>query len=501
MRYVLTSEQMQESDAYTIKNFTSSIELMERAGKGCFEALNEKIKKNDKILVVCGGGGNGGDGLVIARYLFENGYDVSTYLISSHLKNETEINLNRYKGKIIDNIYSFLDSEKITVIIDALLGVGVNSRLKDNYVDLINKLNEVNAYKVSIDINSGIDATSGLILGTAFKSDLTLTIQYLKTGHFLNDGKDVYNGIKTIEIGIKPAKPQYFSKILEKNDFKFIFEKRKENTNKGDYGRVALIGGSKLTPGALYMSDSALASLRCGVGYCTVCIPSSLYDIYALKNPENIYLCFNDKDGEIQFDKEKLDKLLHYSSLLVGPGIGVSEEVYKIISYLLNNYKGNLVLDADALNSLARYGVEILKNKVCKNVILAPHLKEFSRLINKEISEIKEKYFSFAGFFAKTYGVILNLKSNTSIITDGNEFYLNVNGNAGLAKGGSGDVLSGITLGLVNKDDEIIKRVACSAYLLGRSAELATQKINEYSLLARDVVEKIPEAINEIIAS
>ncbi len=501
MEYVLTSEEMQESDAYTIKNFTPSIELMERAGKGCFEIIKEKINKKDKILVACGGGGNGGDGLVIARYLLENGYDVNVYLISRHLKNETEINLNRYKGKIVDDIYSFLGKEKITVVVDALLGVGVDSRLKDNYIELINKLNEINAYKVSVDINSGVDATSGLILGTAFKSDLTLTIEFLKTGHFLNDGKDVYKELKTVRIGINPAKPQYFSKILNKSDFKFIFEKRKENTNKGDYGRVALIGGSKLTPGALYMSDSALAALRCGVGYCTVCIPSSLYDIYALKNPENIYLCFSDKDGQIQFDKEKLDKLLHYSAILVGPGIGVNEEVYKIISYLLNNYKGNLVLDADALNSLSKYGVEILKKKVCENVILTPHLKEFSRLINKEISEIKEKYLSFAGFFAKTYGVILNLKSNTSIITDGNEFYINVNGNAGLAKGGSGDVLSGITLGLANKNDEIVKRVACGAYLLGSSADLATLKINEYSLLARDVVEKIPEAINEIIAS
>ena len=332
-----------------------------------------------------------------------------------------------------------------------------------------------------------------------FKSDLTITIQDYKSGLFLNNGKGAYCDLKVIDIGIKPAKPQYFLNILEKEDIKVLFKKRDQNTNKGSYGRVALIGGSKLTPGALLLSCNALASLRCGVGYATIVIPKSLYTIYALKNEENIYTLFNDNDGNILFDEENLKKLLHYSSILVGPGIGTSEEVYKIIKYLLLNFKGNLVLDADALNSLSKYGVDVLKEKVCNATILTPHIKEFSRLSCLEIDEILNNSVEICRDFAKKYGVIVNLKNNVSVISDGEMAYLNINGNAGLAKGGSGDVLSGITLGLVNKNDNILLRVASAAYILGSSADLATQKINEYSLLARDVVAEIPNAINSII--
>ena len=496
---VISALEAKENDSYTIQNFVPSIELMERAGKSCYEIIKGNIQKEDAILVVCGGGGNGGDGLVIARYLLQDNYQVFVYLTSNHLKEETEINLKRYKGSIIKDLDEFIKTHQVKVIIDAIFGVGLNTKIKENYVTLINKLNLIDAYKVSIDINSGLDSTSGQALGALFKSDLTITIQDYKSGLFLNDGKGSYCDLKVIDIGIKPAKPQYFLNILEKEDIKVLFKKRDQNTNKGSYGRVALIGGSKLTPGALLLSYNALASLRCGVGYANIVIPKSLYNIYALKNEENIYTLFNDNDGNILFDEENLKKLLHYSSILVGPGIGTSEEVYKIIKYLLLNFKGNLVLDADALNSLSKYGVDVLKEKVCNATILTPHIKEFSRLSGLEIDEILSNSVKICRDFAKKYGVLVNLKNNGSVISDGEMAYLNINGNAGLAKGGSGDVLSGITLGLVNKNDNILLRVASAAYILGLSADLATQKINEYSLLARDVVAEIPNAINSII--
>ena len=496
---VITACEAQENDSYTIKNFTPSIELMERAGKACFELIKERISKNSSILIVCGGGGNGGDGLVIARHLLENNFKPFVYLTSSHLKEETEINLKRYKGLIITDLDDFLNKNSIDVIVDAVFGVGLSTPIRQNYVELINKLNLVDAYKVSIDINSGLDSTSGLSLGTYYESDLTITIQDFKTGLFLNDGKGSYRDLKVVDIGIKHAKPYNFVHILENRDIKEIFKKRDENTNKGCYGRVALIGGSKLTPGALLLSYNALASLRCGVGYASVCVPSSLYEIYALKNPENIYTLFHDENGQILFDEESLKKIINYSAILVGPGVGTSEEVYKIIKYLLLNFKGNLVLDADALNSLSRYGVSILKEKVCNSVILTPHIKEFSRLSNIEIEDILKNSVELCANFAKEYAVIVNLKNNVSVISDGVNSYLNINGNAGLAKGGSGDVLSGITLGLANKNDHMLLRAASAAYILGLSADIAVKKINEYSLLARDVIENISDAINSII--
>lgn len=496
MEYVLTSKEMQDADAYTISNFIPSIDLMERAGLECYKIIKTRIKKTDKVLVVSGSGGNGGDGLVIARYLFNDNYDVSINLIGSHYKKETEINLERYHGKKIIDL-SNEDINKFDVIIDGILGVGIKNPLKKEYIDLINKLNEVKAYKISIDVNSGVDASTGENLGTVFTSDLTIAINNYKTGHFFNDGISYYKELKKVEIGIKLNKDINYAQILNFDDYSALFPTRNRNTNKGSYGRVALIGGSKLTPGALNLSLNALAALRGGVGYATICIPKSLYSIYALKNNENIYNLLSDNDGQVIFSEEEIDKLLNYDAIAIGMGIGTSLEVYKIIEYLLKNYDGNLLIDADGLNSLAKFGIAILKNHKC-NVVLTPHLKEFSRLSNISLGEIKKDYIFKAKEFSKLYRVILNLKNDISIITDGESAIINVNGNAGLAKGGSGDVLSGVTLSLLNKKTELLKRVACGAFILGEAGDIAINDINEYSLLARDLSNYLIEVFNKL---
>lgn len=497
MEYVLTSKEMQEADQYTILRYTPSIELMERAGFECFKLIKSKIKNNNKILVVCGSGGNGGDGLVIARYFFEENFDVSIYLIGSHYKKETEINLNRYKGKILKEVKD-LNINDFDVIIDCILGVGVSNTLKKEYIDLIKYLNEISAYKVSIDVNSGIDSTTGESLGIAFYSNLTIAINNYKTGHFFNDGISVYDELTKVDIGIILNKDYNYAKLFDYSDFSIIFPKRNRNTNKGSYGRVALIGGNKLTPGALNLSLNALAALRGGVGYVTLCVPMSLYPIYALKNNENIYYLLSDSDGQIIFKENEISKLLNYNAIAIGMGIGTSIEIYKIIDYLLKNFTGNLLIDADGLNSLAKYGIDILKEHKC-NVILTPHIKEFSRISNISINELKKDYINNAKKFAVDYNVILNLKNDISVITNGNETIINTNGNAGLAKGGSGDVLSGITLSLLNKNDNLLERVACGAFILGEAADFAIKDINEYSLIASDLSKYLIHVFNKLM--
>lgn len=498
MEYILSSEEMQASDAYTIENYVKSIDLMEKAGTACFEIIKNHIHKESNVLVVCGSGGNGGDGYVIARLLFEEKYNVKVFEFGSHLKEDTEINKNKYYGDIIDT-FTTLDSKNL-VIIDALLGVGINKQLRKDYKELIEQINKFNCYKISIDINSGIDATSGFSLGAYVKSDLTIAVNNYKLGHYFNDGVEAYKELIKADIGIKLSPNISPTKTLSSNDFKILFPLRNRNTNKGSYGKVALIGGSSLTPGAVNLSLNALASLRGGVGYSNVCIPKSLYNLFILKNSENIYTLLSDIDGKVIFVEEEIEKLLNYDAIAIGMGIGISLEVYKIISYLLSKYKGNLLLDADALNSISGYGVDILKSHDC-NVILTPHLKEFSRLINISIDEIKKDYIVLAKSFASKYNLILNLKNDISVITDGEEVLLNINGNAGLAKGGSGDVLSGVTLSLLNKKTNLLRRVACGAYLLGKSADLAILDINEYSLIASDLSEYLINAFNSIINS
>jgi NAD(P)H-hydrate epimerase len=178
-------------------------------------------------------------------------------------------------------------------------------------------------------------------------------------------------------------------------------------------------------------------------------------------------------------------------------GCGISQNIYQKITYLLENFEGNLLLDADALNSISKYGVDVLKSHKC-NLIITPHLKEFERLSNISLEEIKKDYIKVAKDFANKYNLIINLKNDVSVITDGKEVFINTNGNAGLAKGGSGDLLSGITLGLLNSKKDVLKRVAAASFILGRSAEIKVNDVNEYSLIARDVSSAIIDVINEI---
>jgi NAD(P)H-hydrate epimerase len=204
-----------------------------------------------------------------------------------------------------------------------------------------------------------------------------------------------------------------------------------------------------------------------------------------------------DSDGSILFDKATLNKFLSSNSIAIGMGLGVSQEVYKSIEYLLQNFEGKLIIDADGLNSIAKYGLNILKNKKCK-VILTPHIGEFCRLIGLDKHSVLTNSIELAKNFAKEYKVTLVLKNATSIITDGEELFINTTGSVGMAKGGSGDVLSGFISGIVANSSEILQAVASACYVFGVAGELAEKQDNVYTMLPTDTINNLGRAINKI---
>ena len=492
MEYVLTSLEAKKSDLLTINNGISSLELMELAGEKIYDEIVKIINKSLKILIVVGNGGNGGDGYVIARKLFNNGYNVSILDINSKYSNECLINKNKYLGKFVSSL-----NDNYDVYIDAIFGIGLNKNIENPYFEIITTLNSKQGLKISIDIPSGINGTTGEIMGVAFKTNYLFTVEFIKEGLLLNKGPSYYDKLKVVHIGIKSIKKPYFEGVFEKNDYINYIPKREKISNKSNYGRCALIGGSINYLGSILLSDNALATLLVGAGYSTICVPKSLLIFYSMKYLENTYICFKDHNGFIKFDKKSLDKLLNYDSIAIGMGIGISKDVYKIITYLLKNYKKRLVIDADGLNSLAKYGIDILKNHQCE-VILTPHLMEFSRLTNLTINEILKDEIQIIKNFAKKYNLIINVKSNINIISNGEDVIYNINGNPSLAKGGSGDVLSGITLGLIAKSKNLIKSVAFASYILGRASDLAILTINENSVLSSDIIQNISNVLNEL---
>lgn len=493
MEYVIDAKTSKKNDQYTILNFTPSLELMERAGDGIASFIIKNYSNLKRVLIICGGGGNGGDGYVVGRKLLSK-YDVTILDVASNYSKDCLTNKNKYQGKLIKE---FDDSLSYDLVIDAIFGVGLNKNIEGKLFELINKINNFPSFKISVDINSGLDASNGLILGISFISDITITIQDYKMGLFLNDGRDQYKELIKLDIGIASF-DEYRSAsfIYSSNDFKDLFLKRKSHTNKGSYGKVCVIGGSKEFLGAPLLSIISLTPLLEGCGYSCLAFPSSLYLLYALKNLENIYFPLSAMNGEVIFKEEEISKLLGYDAIAIGMGCGTSIEIYKIITYLLKNYKNKLLIDADGLNSLATFGVDVLLDHSCE-VILTPHIKEFSRLSSIDMETLKTDYIKYATEFSTKYNLYLVLKNNTTITTYLSKVSLNINGTPALAKGGSGDCLSGIILGLLTKKKDTFLEVSCGSYILGRCSELASKTINENSLLASDINKFIPSVLDE----
>lgn len=475
---VLTANQMRESDNFTIEKLGIPSEvLIERAGESLFSEITARFK-GGRVLIVVGKGNNGNDG----RYL-------SKILPKVHGFAVTVLDINHPDLSVFD--------KKFDIIVDCLFGIGLKRNVDGIYKEIIDKINESGHFVISCDVPSGLNADNGLVMGSAVKADMTICIQELKTGLVFNDGVDYSGKVVVKDVGISVWEDE-FCELITDTDVSPFFAKRKRNVNKGTFGKAAIIGGSKNFVGSSLLSINALTSLKMGVGYSYLCIPESLFDVYAGKNPECIVKTIKDKDGLILFDQEFLDSILGFDSIAIGMGLGVSEEVYKTIKYLFQNYNGRLLIDADGINSISKYGKDVLKNKKCE-VVLTPHIGEFARLVNVDKNIVLVNPIELAKNFSNEYDLTVCLKSCTTVVCNKNQVRISATGNNSLAKGGSGDVLSGIICGLLSRDNLILDCVSAGCYIFGLSADVAVKEQNEYTVTATDVVNYLPKSINSII--
>ena len=337
--------------------------------------------------------------------------------------------------------------------------------------DLISKLNRINSFKISLDIPSGINPKNGLKSTITFKTNVVVEVDF-NDGLYLNDAMD------------------YYDSILHTKSLK----KRKSNSNKGTYGKAIIIAGSLKYTGAPIISMNALLSFKMGIGYQAIAMPKSLFKDFLFQNPEILLTPFSDDGNKYIFDKNEANEYLRYDAVALGMGMEVGEELKKLICFLLDNYQGRLILDADALNTIAHFQID-LKKKKCQ-LILTPHLKEFNRLSGYSMEEIVGNGVSLARLFARENNVTLLLKSNSMIVTNGYEYEIIANGNSGLAKAGSGDMLSGIILGLAVKPYlDLYDAAIMASKILGESSQLALDDQNECTMIASDIIKKIPRAM------
>lgn len=499
MELLVNSNDMKQCDYNTIHYYgVPSMVLMERAALSVLEETERLNLNADCCLVVCGQGNNGGDGLAIARLLVQKGCYVDVVMDQKEDKVSEETKLQydiaaRYDITILKEI----PQKKYTLVIDALLGIGLTRSLTGDYRKLVEQMNDMSACKLAVDIPSGINADTGQVMGIAFKADFTVTFAYKKIGMLLYPGFHYAGKVITKDIGIDRGswlnrKPSLFS--YQPSDMELLPD-RKPNSNKGSYGKVLIVAGQKNMAGAAFLSGKAAAVTGCGL----VKIFTSEENRVIIQSllPEAILETWTEEDAAYGGLRQKLDAAVEWADVVVtGPGLGTGEAAKQQVMCVLSGSKVPLVLDADALNLIAA-DMNLLKQKKSP-VILTPHLGEMSRLSGVTIEKIQENPLSSAADFSKEFDVICIQKDarTLSALPDGT-IYVNQSGNNGMATAGSGDVLSGIIAGLLAQKTEPETAAPLGVCLHGLAGDRMAEENGVYGLLARDIIEGLKKVMGK----
>lgn len=499
---ILTSEQIKQADVFTIENEPiTSVNLMERAALKCFEWISAKIDKSSKVYVVCGMGNNGGDGLVIARMLNKSGYDVAVYILRHSEKSSDDFRKNYDRLKKLKNVSvveidsagEFPEFSKNDVIIDAILGSGLTKPVEGFLADVIQAINKSGAFVIAIDLPSGLfsEDNSDNNPKNIVNADVTLTFQVPKLSFLFPENYLFTGEWILLDIGLDKnfmeglSSPYFFS---ERSDITLLIKTRRKFDHKGNFGHALYLSGGYGKMGAAVLGSKAC--LRSGAGLLTAHIPECGYEILQTTVPEA--MCSIDEEKEFL---GTLPDISNYNAVAIGPGIGQKEETQKMMKLLIQNSGVPIIFDADAINIFA-------ENKTWfsflpKGSILTPHPGEFLRLAGKQSNSMHR--LEMQKEFSVKFGIYIIYKgAYTTISTPDGHFFFNSTGNPGMATGGSGDVLTGILLGLKASGYSSFETCLIGTYIHGLAGDLAAKEKGETSLIAGDIVENIAVAFKNL---
>ncbi len=468
--------------------------LMEHAALALFKRVKAHVKKDEECIIVCGSGNNGGDGYALARLLIQNAYTCKVYYLGEPKTDDAaynsallktlypEVNVIAYEGT--------LDFDKnASLIVDALFGTGFNGKLEGEALSLVQQMNESALPILAVDVPSGVDGNTGYVYDTAVKALETVTFHKIKTGLLLSKAIDYVGEISVANIGI-PDSLDYTTGALVLNDetAKMYFPKQSKNAHKGDNGKVLIIAGSPEMTGAAAIA--VLAAQRAGAGLVTIAACDRV-----VQSTLNVCPSATAKILSENYE-EAISKLLNtidtYDSIVIGSGLGRGEYQSKLIVDVLeyvNRLGLNCVVDADALNFIAEKGLDF---KLNKNIVFTPHPKEASRLLNCDVENIIKDYSNAANNITEKYGASVVLKGACSYIKSQRRIAINTSGSPALAKAGSGDALAGIIAALLaNKKTGSFISLALGAYMLGRAAEFAENKLGTNAVTIFDVIAEL----------
>ncbi|MBS7527013.1 NAD(P)H-hydrate dehydratase [Fusibacter paucivorans] len=496
------------------KYHVPSIVLMENSGI----ALAEEVQKQyhspkQRIIIVVGMGNNGGDGMVCARHLFNQGKTVIVFLVGNTKKLSPDAALNYEMLKPLDirmeainEINGVKKMGKMIwpddIVVDCLFGIGLKRDVDGVCEFVINEINQSQGYVIACDIPSGINASDGSVMKTAVRADKTVAICLPKVGNIMFPGAD-YNGelvVKRIGLSDKLIGEMGIPyQTISESDVRRIIPKRQMNSHKGTYGKASLIAGSFGMTGAAILA--AKASLRSGIGLLKLVIPESLHTIITTNVPEVVTVPLMETRRGV-FGINQVEKLIQNCKgsdvVAIGPGCGQNAEMIEVVRQLITQVDKPLVIDADGLNTLSK-NVELLANRV-NGIVITPHPGEMSRLTGLTIEAINQHPIDTATEFAVKWQIVVVLKGARTVVAlpDGS-VYVNLTGNPGMATAGSGDVLTGIITSLIAQGMTLANAAIAGVFLHGYSGDIMAVQRGEHGLIAGDLIEGITQAFNALL--
>lgn len=488
---------MREMDRYAIEEWGIPGEvLMLRAATGAAEEVLGLLEQNPgRVLVFCGSGNNGGDGIGIAALLLEAGQRVSCYMVGDAGKLSADSRVMQAKLLAAGGELLPYDPEQpfpadSSLIVDALFGTGLSREIGGRYAELIGRINRSGLPVLACDIASGVSADTGEVLGCAVKADVTVTFNLPKTGQLLPPGTEHTGRLVVHDIGI-PAeaveRADCGGDYVTEDMVRAWLPSIRLESHKGDLGKLLLLCGSRGFTGAAALS--AQAALRTGAGLVYLGVPEAVYPILAAKLTEPVVFPLP-SNGNGRFSRtglpDILDRLEDMDACLVGPGVGQGYDTEELVYGVLEAAKCPVLLDADGINVLAGH-IDRL-DKVSAPVILTPHEGEFRRIGG----DLSLDRIAAAKAMAERTGAVVVLKGYRTVVAGpGGEIYVNSTGNPGMATGGSGDVLSGILCCLLGQGIEPVKAAAAAVWIHGAAGDLAQKRLGTRSMLPTDMVEAL----------
>jgi ADP-dependent NAD(P)H-hydrate dehydratase / NAD(P)H-hydrate epimerase len=496
LRGLYDAEGMRAVDRWAIEDQgTSSLELMENAGRAVAEAV-ARLAPQGPVLVVCGKGNNGGDGLVAARLLRGMGFEAEALLLwpADELSEDAAANLGRLGGgvEIGDDIAARLAGSG--AVVDAIFGTGFSGAPRQPAAAAIAAIGDCGAPVVACDVASGVDAATGEVAGAVVEADVTVTFHGAKVGHYVAPGKWATGELVVAAIGIPAGAPEPAAAGVIEPAVLGLAPRRGARSTKFSSGQVTIAGGSRGLTGAVRMSSTA--AIRAGAGYATVAVPADLEPIFEAAEVEVMSRGIAGPDGRLGAEsaEELLGAFERAAAGVLGPGLGRDDDSLALAREVAPRIEAPLVIDADGLNAFAGQLDRLAARPAA--TILTPHAGELGRLLERDSTEIGERRLAAAKEAAAWSGAVVVLKGDDTIVTDGERIAVNAVSAPGLATAGSGDVLSGITAALLARGLEPFAAACAAVIAHARAGQEAARRVGAAeSVIATDVIAAIPAGL------